>query len=94
MRYNFFRILFVLVTTSGIFISCGELNRKVEKKLEDLQKKAESLDSLIDKEVDKVLVLDSIINKEYDKVKKLDSLIDKSSSRFDSIVNRVINPAN
>ena len=91
---NFFKILLLLVTTTGIFISCGDLNRKVEKKLDDLQKKSESLDSLINKEVDKVLVLDSLITTEFDKVKKLDSLIIKTSSRLDSIVDKVIKPAN
>lgn len=92
--YKIFRIVVLLVAASGIFISCGELNRSMEEKLDDLEKKAESLDSLINKEVEKVWVLDSLINTEYDKVKKLDSLIIKSTSRFDSIVNKVINPAN
>jgi copper homeostasis protein CutC len=67
------------------------MGRKVEDRLDDLNKKAESLDSLVNKEVDKVLVLDSIINRESEKVKKLDSLIDRSASRLDSIVNDKIN---
>jgi hypothetical protein len=91
---NFFKILLLLFTTTGIFNSCGDLNRKAEKKFDDLQRKSESLDSLINKEVDKVLVLDSLITTEFDKVKKLDSLIIKTSSRLDSIVDKVIKPVN
>lgn len=45
----------------------------------------ESLDSVIRKEVDKVITLDSLIDKESEKVKKLDTLINKSSSQLDSI---------
>ena len=74
-----------------IFNACTEMGRKVEEKLDDLNNKAESLDSLVNKEVDKVLILDSIINRESEKVKKLDSLIERSASRLDSIVTDKIN---
>ena len=74
-----------------LFISCTEMGRKVEEKLDNLNNKAESLDSLVNKEVDKVLILDSIINRESEKVKKLDSLIERSASRLDSIVTDKIN---
>jgi len=74
-----------------LFISCTEMGRKVEDKLDDLNKKTESLDSLVNKELDKVLILDSIINRESEKVKKLDSLIERSASRLDSIVTDKIN---
>ena len=74
-----------------LFISCTEMGRKVEEKLDDLNNKAESLDSLVNKEVDKVFILDSIINRESEKVKKLDSLIERSASRLDSIVTDKIN---
>jgi copper homeostasis protein CutC len=67
------------------------MGRKVEERLDDLNNKAESLDSLVNKEVEKVLILDSIINKESEKVKQLDSLIERSASRLDSIVNDKIN---
>ena len=69
-----------------LFISCNEVSKKVEDQLNDLTNKAESLDSLVNKEIDKVMALDSIINLEGNKVKVLDSLINKSSSRIDSIV--------
>ncbi len=86
------RIILMAVVTTGIFNSCGDVNRKFDEKIDNLMKKAESLDSLINKEVDKVLVLDSLINTGSEKAKKLDSLIDKSTSRLDSLVKEKINP--
>jgi hypothetical protein len=68
-----------------LFISCGEMSKKVEDHLNELTNKAESLDSLVNREIDKVMALDSILNLEGNKVKVLDSLINKSSSRIDSI---------
>lgn len=73
-----------------LFISCSDMSKKVEDRLNDLTNKAESLDSLVNKEIDKVLALDSIINVEGNKVKVLDSLINKSSSRIDSIAREKI----
>lgn len=86
------RIIFLAILTTGIFISCGDLDRKVAEKMDKLMKKTESLDSLINNEVDKVLVLDSLINTGSEKAKKLDSIIDKSASKLDSLVNKKINP--
>jgi hypothetical protein len=48
----------------------------MENKLNELQNKTESLDSMI--------------NKEVDKVKKLDTLIHKSSAHIDSIAKKSI----
>jgi hypothetical protein len=73
-----------------LFISCSEMSKKVEDRLNDLTNKAESLDSIVNKEIDKVMALDSIINLEGNKVKVLDSLINKSSSRIDSIAREKI----
>lgn len=86
-------ILFV-VFLSATFTSCGDVSRKVDENIEKLIKKTESLDSLLNQEVDKILIIDSLIDKERLKVIKLDSLIQKSSSKLDSVVNRVINPEN
>lgn len=85
------RIMLLLVITAAIFTSCGDLNRKVDEKMEKLMKNAESLDSLINKEVDKVLVLDSLINTGTEKAKMLDSVINKSTSRLDSLVRKKLN---
>lgn len=73
-----------------LLISCSEMTKKVEDKLNELNNKANSLDTLINKEIDKVMALDSIINLESDKVKVLDSLINKSSSKIDSIAREKI----
>jgi hypothetical protein len=73
-----------------LFISCSDMREKVEERLNDLNKKAERLDTLLNKEFDKVIALDSIINRESEKVKVLDSLINKSSSRIDSIAKEKI----
>ena len=73
-----------------LFISCSDMSKKVEDRLNDLTNKAESLDSLVNKEIDKVMALDSIINLEGNKVNELDSLINKSSSRIDSIAKEKI----
>jgi hypothetical protein len=79
---------------SVTFFSCRDLSRKVDDKIDMLIKKTESLDSLLNQEVDKVLTLDSLIDKELQKVIKLDSLIKKSSSKLDSVVNKVLIPEN
>lgn len=82
---NFLKNCFLLMLAIFFLSSCGDLNKEAEKRLDELKNKTESLDSLINKEVDKVLALDSLINRESDKVKKLDSIINKSSSKLDSI---------
>lgn len=83
--------IFLPVMMMLLFISCTEMGRKVEEKLDDLNSKAESLDSLVNKELDKVIILDSIIKRESEKVKKLDSLIERSASRLDSVITDKIN---
>ncbi len=84
MKYQLKNLL-LLVLSVFTFASCGDLSKEVEKKLNELQDKTESLDSLINKEFDKVLTLDSLINTEGEKVKKLDSIINETSSKLDSI---------
>jgi enoyl-[acyl-carrier-protein] reductase (NADH) len=69
------RITLVVLLTAGFLISCGDVNRRVDEKIDKLLKKTESLDSLLNQEIDKVLTLDSLIDKEHQKVIKLDSLI-------------------
>ena len=76
------------------FISCGNQSKKEYDKIEKLIKKTETLDSLLNQEVDKVLTLDSLIEKEQQKLIKLDSIILKSSSKLDSVVNKVVKTKN
>ncbi len=85
-----FSIIYLPILAIFFMASCGDIGKKVEKRLDELKSKTDSLDSLINKEVDKVLALDSLIKDETDKVKKLDSLITKSSSKLDSIANEKI----
>jgi copper homeostasis protein CutC len=86
MKNKLNNFLIIVITATSLF-ACSNLSTEVEKKLNELQNKTESLDSLINNEVGKVLTLDSLVNKENDKVKKLDSLINKSSSKLDSFSN-------
>ncbi|WP_162343311.1 hypothetical protein [Cyclobacterium salsum] len=76
---------FLPILVLFLLSSCGDLRKKAEDRLNDLQNKAASLDSLVNKEIDKVLTLDSIVNREGEKVKKLDSLLNRASSKMDSI---------
>ncbi len=80
----------LLISVAGLLISCGDVSNRIEEKLNELNNKAEQLDSLVNKEVDKVLALDSLINMESKKVKELDSLVRKSSSKIDSIADEKI----
>lgn len=82
--------LFLTVTAGFSLAACSNLSTEVENKLIELKTKTESLDSLINKEVDKVLILDSIINTESEKVKKIDSLIHEKASQIDSFSNKKI----
>ena len=81
----------LLIAVMGILISCGDMSKKIEEKLNELSNKTEHLDSLVNKEFDKVKSLDSLINFESDKVKELDSLVKKSSSRLDSMAKEKFN---
>lgn len=79
------------ITVMGLLISCGDVSKKMEEKLNELNNKTEQLDSLVNREFDKVKSLDTLINFESDKIKHLDSLIEKNSSKWDSIAREKIN---
>lgn len=85
---------FAILLLSLALISCENLDKKLEDKLNLINDKAQKLDSLVNQELDKVESLDSIINQESEKVKVLDSLINNSSSRVDSLVNGKIDRIN
>lgn len=82
---NLYKSSLPLIMAVGLLTSCGDVSKKVEEKLDNLNNKAEQLDSLVNKEINKVMALDTLINIESDKIKKLDSLINKSNSQLDSI---------
>ncbi len=80
--------------------SCENLEGKLQEKVNLINEKSQSLDSLMNKELDKVGSLDSMINRKLDKVNlldsmiirelekvnSLDSLVNSSSSKVDSMV--------
>lgn len=76
---------FLAILALFLLSSCDEISNEADKRLNEIRNKADSLDSLVNKEFDKVLALDSLVNMESERVKKLDSLIDKTSSKLDSI---------
>lgn len=80
----------LLFMSIGFFTSCSDISKKVEDKLIELDTKTLQLDSLVNREMDKVMELDTLINFENIKVEKLDSLIEKNSSKIDSIAREKI----
>jgi hypothetical protein len=81
------KIIYVFLISLIFFVSCAEFSEEAERRLEDLREKTNSLDSLITREVDKVMTLDSIIEVEGKKVQRLDSIINETTTKFDSIRN-------
>lgn len=82
-------LLFIVIII--IMASCkNDLGQKLEDKLNGLDSKAESLDLLLNKELEQVGNIDSLINFDNDKIKKLDSVITESSSRMDSIAGKKV----
>jgi len=59
----------------GFFSSCGDVGKKINEKIEDLTKKTESVDSLINNAIDEALPIDSLIKTEQEKIFQIDSLI-------------------
>lgn len=76
-----FSLLFLLVFIS----SCENLERKFQEKVNLINEKAESLDSLMNKELNKMGSLDSLINQELEKVDSLDSLINQNLEKVNSL---------
>ncbi|MCK0124758.1 hypothetical protein MWU76_10120 [Gelidibacter sp. F2691] len=75
------------IVTIGLFASCdADVNKKLENKLYELELKTESLDSMVNREMNNIKNFDSFINFESDKIKKLDSVVTESSSKIDSMV--------
>jgi hypothetical protein len=70
-----------------LFHSCGDVGKRVGEKLEDLGKKTQQLDSIVNYEVSRIRQLDSLVNMEDLKLQRLDSLIDRAGSKADSVLN-------
>ncbi len=86
-----FKSSLLIIIPIGLLTSCGDISQRVEGKLNQLEQKANQLDSLVNKEFDKVMALDTLINFENKKIKKLDSIINKSASKIDSIARAQFN---
>lgn len=80
----------LIVLSIGFFTSCSDISKKVEDRLIELDTKTEQLDSIVNREIDRVMELDTLINYENIKVEKLDSLIEKNASKIDSIAKEKI----
>ena len=76
-----FVFLFVLVFST----SCENLEKKLQDKVNLINEKAASLDSLMNKELLKVNSLDSLINRELDKVDSLDAMINRELEKVNSL---------
>src|SRR5690606_40665589 len=75
------------IVTIGLFASCDTgVSKKLENKLNELELKTESLDSMVNSEMNSIKNFDSLINFESDKIKKLDSVVTESTSKIDSMV--------
>lgn len=73
--------------TIGLFASCDNgVSKKLENKLNELELKTQSLDSMVNREMNSIKNFDSLINFESDKIKKLDSVVTESSSKIDSML--------
>lgn len=75
-----FATIALLFTTS-----CNQINQKIDNELNQIQSKADSIDSLVNKKVDQVKQIDSMIQKGTNQVKKIDTLVQKSQSQLDSL---------
>ena len=58
----------LIISVMGLLISCGDMSKIIEEKLKELSNKTEHLDSLVNKELEKVKALDTLINFESNKV--------------------------
>lgn len=82
----------LFIATIALFASCNDdLSKKLEHKLLELDSKTESLDSIVNNEMNRIKKLDILINFENDKIKKLDSIITESGSKIDSMAGGKIN---
>ena len=85
-KTNIAKILILMATT--VFTGCQDMNSRVEDQLDNINKRAEELDSAVNRGLDKVEDLDSTISAKTDKIRDLDSIVRKTGTRIDSIVTK------
>lgn len=88
MKNKSYLSILVLLVLTGVFTGCQEMNSKMEDQLDNINKRAEELDSAVNRGLDKVENLDSTINAKSKKIRNLDSIVRKTTTRIDSIVNK------
>ena len=75
----------------GVFVllffwsSCGEINQKIDDKMDALNQSVESLDSLANDKMNRVQRLDTLVNNKMEKLQKMDSLVNRNRSKLDSL---------
>ena len=80
-----FCLPFLLLCMLILSTSCENLEGTLQEKVNLINEKAQSLDSLMNKELGKVSSLDSLINRELDKVDSLDSMINRELEKVNSL---------
>ena len=83
---NLIKFILPLFLMILLFTSCSEASRRVNEKLDEITNKAAQLDSIVNSELDKVMIPDSLINQEDIRLKKLDSMVNTTSSKVDTII--------
>lgn len=86
--------LFLSVSLPGFFVSCVDLEKELDSRIYELQKKVESLGATITKEANEVVPLESITNKKDATVKKVDSIVTETTTALDSIVTETTDAIN
>ncbi|WP_029033218.1 hypothetical protein [Salinimicrobium terrae] len=82
------KIFFLLLGMSVILTGCQEMSSKMDEQLDNINKRAEELDSAVNRGLDKVENLDSTITAKSKRIKNLDSIVRKTTTRIDSLVNK------
>ncbi len=79
--------LLLIMLWCFILIGCTKVQEETDKKLKALKTKANTLDSLMIRELNRIQQLDSLVKHEFKKVNALDSLINSTSIK-DSLINK------
>lgn len=84
---SYLPILMLFIMTM-VFTGCEEMNSRVDEQLNNINQRAEELDSAVSKGLDRVESLDSTITAKSQKIRNLDSITRKTTSRIDSLLTK------
>lgn len=65
--------------------ACGDLDQKINDKMDAINRTVEGLDSLANDKIDRVQQFDTLLNTKMEKLEKMDSLVNRSRARLDSL---------